>query len=111
MESTNPFHESQKQMVINPLFMAISGFLGMAVVFMLGVLVMPRLFPDFKSRFAHDELLDLTKTVSDAIESYNKTTTTISPKKHYPETIIGIKTRPHQGTSVRKRNKMRHKIQ
>ncbi|XP_063989534.1 uncharacterized protein LOC135168862 [Diachasmimorpha longicaudata] len=110
MESTNPFHESQKQMVMNPLFMAISGFVGMALVFMLGVLIMPRLFPDFKSRFVHDELLDLTKTVSDAIESYNKTTT-MRPKKHYRETIIGIKTRPRQGTSVRKRNKMRNTLQ
>ncbi|XP_011296768.1 uncharacterized protein [Fopius arisanus] len=105
MESTNPFHESQKQMVMNPLFMAISGFVGMALVFMLGVLIMPRLFPDFKSRFVHDELLDLTKTVSDAIEAYNKTTP-VRPKKHYPEAIIGIKTRP-QGASARKRCKIR----
>ena len=59
--------ESQKD-IGNPLFMAISGFVGMAVLFMIGVILFPRL-GGFNSRFSNEsDFLDLTKKIGEAID-------------------------------------------
>ncbi|XP_034937084.1 uncharacterized protein [Chelonus insularis] len=81
--------DSQKQIVINPLFMAISSFVGMALLFMFGVIVLPRIFGEFRSRLVHDELMDLTKTVTEAIDNYSPT---VRPKLEHE--VVGIRTRP-----------------
>ncbi|XP_043268113.1 uncharacterized protein [Venturia canescens] len=69
-ETAASMENSQKDMG-NPLFVAISGFIGMAILFMIGVLLFPRL-TEFRSRFAEDDkFLHLTKTVGEAIDHHN----------------------------------------
>ncbi|KAH0558056.1 uncharacterized protein LOC123271407 isoform X1 [Cotesia glomerata] len=92
--------ESQKQIIINPLFMAISSFVGMALVFMFGVIVLPRILGEFRSRVVHDELLNLTTNVNAAIDKYELTTT--RPKTPFEEAMVGIKTRPVQRVKRKK---------
>ncbi|CAG5077018.1 Protein of unknown function [Cotesia congregata] len=97
---TLQIQESQKQIIINPLFMAISSFVGMALVFMFGVIVLPRILGEFRSRVVHDELLDLTTTVNAAIDKYELTTT--RPKTPFGVAMVGIKTRPVQRVKRKK---------
>ncbi|XP_008545692.1 uncharacterized protein LOC103569919 [Microplitis demolitor] len=98
--------ESQKQIIINPLFMAISSFVGMALVFMFGVIVLPRILGEFRSRIVHDELLNLTTTVNEAIDKFNYTTT--RPKTPFSEAMVGIKTRPVQRVKRKKIHRNRN---
>ncbi|KAK0084717.1 hypothetical protein PV325_006526 [Microctonus aethiopoides] len=101
------FHGSNKQVIINPLFMAVSSFIGMALLFMFGVIFLPRVFGEFKSRVVHDEFLNLTKTVTEAIDNYNLTT--MRPKTRFSGAVVGIKTRPVPG--VGGANRQRRKTQ
>lgn len=73
--NTGLVEESQKQ-AANPLFVAISGFVGVAVLFMVGVILMPRIFGDFHFRNGDeddDDFLDLTKTINEAMDNENCT--------------------------------------
>lgn len=59
-----------KKKALEPLFMAISGFIGMALMFALSAIVLPK-FGGTKSRGepqSGQELLSLTKVVFNAIE-------------------------------------------
>ncbi|XP_033217708.1 uncharacterized protein LOC117173326 [Belonocnema kinseyi] len=58
--------ESQKQMT-NPLFAAVSSFIGMALLFMAGVLIFPKL-GGFVPRDQQDDFLHLVQTVTEAID-------------------------------------------
>ncbi|XP_015603583.1 uncharacterized protein LOC107271740 [Cephus cinctus] len=64
-EKVNVAESSEKQMA-NPLFVAISSFIGMALLFMIGVLFLPRL-GGFTSRNVQDEFLQLTKVAAEAV--------------------------------------------
>lgn len=91
---------------MNPLFMAISSFLGMTVLFIIGILLMPRMFGDFKSRYTDDELDDLTERVAEAIEAYNENNNLKRPKIHYPEPIIvGVQNKSMQRVSSKRQKK------
>lgn len=57
--------ETQKEMA-NPLFVAVSGFIGMALLFMVGVLLFPKIRA-FVPREQQDDLLQLAKIVTKAI--------------------------------------------
>lgn len=56
----------------NPLFMAISGFIGMALMFMASVLFVPK-FENFASRNSSNDFLQLSKVAWEAIEGRNCT--------------------------------------
>ncbi|XP_015523274.2 uncharacterized protein LOC107226840 [Neodiprion lecontei] len=58
---------SSEKQVANPLFMAISGFIGMALIFMASVLFLPKI-ENFASRNSSNEYFQLSKVAWDAIE-------------------------------------------
>lgn len=62
--------EASEKQIANPLFMAISGFIGMALIFMASVLFLPR-FDNFGARNSSGEFLQLTKVAWEAIEGRN----------------------------------------
>ena len=64
--------ESQKQMT-NPLFVALSSFIGMALLFMVGVLFFPK-FTGFSPRNQQDDMLQLAMIVIEAIDRKNSLT-------------------------------------
>lgn len=65
--------ESNQKQLMNPLFMAIGTFISMAVLFMMGVLFLPKLphFDLFNARVADDDFLRLTAFVTNAIDRHN----------------------------------------
>ena len=64
--------ESKKQMT-NPLFVAVSSFIGMALLFMVGVLIFPKL-GGFRPREQQDDFLQLVQIVAEAIDKKNPLT-------------------------------------
>lgn len=72
--ATETTETTQKQLM-NPLFVAIGTFISMALLFMMGVLFLPKLphLDVFKGRVAdNDDLLRLTTFVMNAIDGYNR---------------------------------------
>ncbi|KAL6435057.1 hypothetical protein ACFW04_005272 [Cataglyphis niger] len=72
--ATESTENTQKQLM-NPLFLAIGTFISMAVLFMMGVLFLPKLphFDLFNARVAdNDDFLHLTTFVMNAIDGHNR---------------------------------------
>ncbi|XP_039315189.1 uncharacterized protein LOC120359855 [Solenopsis invicta] len=67
--------ESTQKQLMNPLFVAIGTFISMALLFMMGVLFLPKL-PQlglFNARVAdNDDFLHLTTLVMNAIDGHNR---------------------------------------
>lgn len=70
---TETTENTQKQLM-NPLFLAIGTFISMAVLFMMGVLFLPKLphLDLFNARVADDDFLRLTTFVMNAIDGRNR---------------------------------------
>jgi len=67
--------ESTQKQLMNPLFVAIGTFISMALLFMMGVLFLPKLphLELFKARVAdNDDFLRLTTFVMNAIDGRNR---------------------------------------
>ncbi|XP_043483319.1 uncharacterized protein LOC122511861 [Leptopilina heterotoma] len=60
--------ETNKEMT-NPLFVAVSSFIGMALLFMMGVLIFPQVRNFIPRNQQNDDLLQLTKIVFEAIDN------------------------------------------
>lgn len=60
--------ETNKEMT-NPLFVAVSSFIGMALLFMMGVLIFPQVRNFIPRSQQNDDLLQLTKIVFEAIDN------------------------------------------
>ena len=71
--ATETAENTQKQLM-NPLFVAIGTFISMALLFMMGVLFLPKLphFELFNARVADDDFLRLTTFVMNAIDGRNR---------------------------------------
>ncbi|XP_012258159.2 uncharacterized protein LOC105687270 [Athalia rosae] len=69
-DNFNVATESSEKQVSNPLFVAISGFVGMALIFMASVLFMPR-FGSMESRNSSSNFFQLSRVAWEAIEGRN----------------------------------------